>query len=78
MFWLKPDRMRAYSISADEVLKAIDEQSVLARPGRVGLSSGRTAQSLEYVLTYKGWFNKPEEYEKNNCSCKFRWRNAAS
>lgn len=62
--WLKPDRMRAYNISADEVLKSIDEQSVLARPGRVGLSSGRTAQSLEYVLTYKGWYNKPEEYEK--------------
>ncbi len=61
--WLNPDRMRAYNISADEVLKAIDEQSVLARPGRVGLSSGRTAQSLEYVFTYKGWYNKPEEYE---------------
>ena len=61
--WLKPDRMRAYNISADEVLKAIDEQSVLGRPGRVGLSSGRVAQSLEYVFTYKGWYNKPEEYK---------------
>ncbi len=60
--WLKPDRMRAYNISADEVLTAIDEQSVLARPGRVGLSSGRVAQSQEYVFTYKGWFNKPEQY----------------
>ncbi len=62
--WLKPDRMRAYNISADEVLKAIDEQSVLGRPGRVGLSSGKTAQSLEYVFTYKGWYNKPEEYKE--------------
>lgn len=61
--WLKPDRMRAYNISADEVLKSIDEQSVLARPGRVGLSSGLTAQSQEYVFTYKGWYNKPEEYQ---------------
>ncbi len=61
--WLNPDRMRAYKISADEVLKAIDEQSVLARPGRVGLSSGKTAQSQEYVFTYKGWYNKPEQYE---------------
>lgn len=60
--WLNPDRMRAYNISAEEVLKAIDEQSVLARPGRVGLSSGITAQSLEYVFTYQGWFNKPEQY----------------
>jgi HAE1 family hydrophobic/amphiphilic exporter-1 len=61
--WLKPDRMRAYNISADEVLEAIDEQSVLGRPGRVGLSSGRVAQSLEYVFTYKGWYNKPEQYK---------------
>jgi hydrophobic/amphiphilic exporter-1 (mainly G- bacteria), HAE1 family len=61
--WLNPDRMRAYNISADDVLKAIDEQSVLARPGRVGLSSGKTAQSQEYVFTYKGWYNKPEQYK---------------
>lgn len=61
--WLNPDRMRAYNISADEVLEAIDEQSVLGRPGRVGLSSGRVAQSTEYVFTYKGWYNKPEQYK---------------
>lgn len=61
--WLNPDRMRAYSISTEDVLEAIDEQSVIGRPGRVGLSSGKTAQSLEYVLSYKGWYNKPEEYE---------------
>lgn len=62
--WLKPDRMRAYNISADEVLEAIDQQSVLGRPGRVGLSSGRVAQSLEYVFTYKGWYNTPEQYKE--------------
>jgi HAE1 family hydrophobic/amphiphilic exporter-1 len=61
--WLKPDRMRAYNLSADEVLEAIDEQSVLGRPGRVGLSSGRAAQSTEYVFTYKGWYNTPEQYK---------------
>lgn len=62
--WLNPDRMRAYNISADDVLKAIDEQSVLARPGRVGLSSGKTAQSQEFVFTYKGWYNTPEQYQE--------------
>lgn len=61
--WLNPDRMRAYNISSDEVLKAIDEQSVLGRPGRVGLSSGKTAQSQEYVFAYQGWYNKPEQYK---------------
>jgi HAE1 family hydrophobic/amphiphilic exporter-1 len=61
--WLKPDRMRAYNISTDEVMEAMNEQSVIGRPGRLGQASGKTAQSLEYVLTYKGRFNKPEEYE---------------
>jgi HAE1 family hydrophobic/amphiphilic exporter-1 len=61
--WLKPDRMRAYNISAEEVLEAMQEQSVLARPGRLGQSSGITSQSLEYVLTYQDRYNEPEQYE---------------
>lgn len=62
--WLNPEKMRAFKISAEEVLEAIDEQSVLARPGRVGLSSGIKAQSQEYVFTYKGWYNTPEQYQE--------------
>ncbi len=61
--WLNPDRMRAYNISVDDVMEAMGDQSIIGRPGRLGQSSGITAQSLEYVLTYKGRFNKPDEYE---------------
>jgi HAE1 family hydrophobic/amphiphilic exporter-1 len=61
--WLNPDRMRAYNVSAQDVMKAIDEQSVIGRPGRVGQATGKTAQSLEYVLVYEGRFDKPEQYE---------------
>lgn len=61
--WLKPDRMRAYNVSAEEVMKAMEEQSIIGRPGRLGQASGKTAQSLEFTLSYKGRFNKPEEYE---------------
>ncbi len=61
--WLNPERMRAYKISVDDVMNAISEQSIIGRPGRIGQSSGIAAQSLEYVLTYKGRYNKPEEYE---------------
>ncbi|MEQ9424153.1 MAG: efflux RND transporter permease subunit [Cyclobacteriaceae bacterium] len=61
--WLKPDRMRAYSISAEEVMESLLEQSILARPGRLGQSSGMQAQSLEYVLAYQNRYNKPEQYE---------------
>ncbi|MCJ8167415.1 efflux RND transporter permease subunit [Pontibacter sp. E15-1] len=61
--WLNPDRMRAYNISVEEVMEALGEQSIIGRPGRLGQSSGIAAQSLEYVLTYKGRYNKPEEYK---------------
>lgn len=61
--WLNPDRMRAYKVSVDEVMDALGQQSIVGRPGRIGQSSGISAQSLEYVLTYKGRFSEPEEYE---------------
>jgi hydrophobic/amphiphilic exporter-1 (mainly G- bacteria), HAE1 family len=60
--WLNPDRMRAYKVSIDEVMKSIGEQSIIGRPGRLGQSSGIAAQSKEYVLVYQGRYNKPEEY----------------
>ncbi|MEZ5016480.1 MAG: efflux RND transporter permease subunit [Flavipsychrobacter sp.] len=62
--WLKPDRMRAYNVSTEEVMKALSEQSIIGSPGRIGRSDGKRSQSLEYVLTYEGRFNKPEQYEK--------------
>lgn len=61
--WLNPDRMRAYNISTDEVMNAIAKQSIIGRPGRIGQSTGISAQSKEYVLVYEGWYNKPEQYE---------------
>ncbi|WP_026610137.1 efflux RND transporter permease subunit [Methylocaldum szegediense] len=61
--WLNPDRMRAYNVSIDEVMDAIARQSVIGRPGRIGQSTGITAQSKEYVLVYQGRYNKPEQYE---------------
>jgi HAE1 family hydrophobic/amphiphilic exporter-1 len=61
--WLQPDRMLAHKISADEVLKALDEQSLEASPGKTGESSGKRSQAFEYVLKYPGRFNTKEGYE---------------
>ncbi|SEP63589.1 efflux RND transporter permease subunit [Flavobacterium urocaniciphilum] len=61
--WLNPERMRAYNVSTNEVMEALQEQSIVGRPGRIGQSSGIKAQSLEYVLTYKGRYSEPEQYE---------------
>jgi HAE1 family hydrophobic/amphiphilic exporter-1 len=61
--WLKPDRMLAYKISADEVMEALSQQSLEASPGKTGESSGKRSQSFEYVLKYSGRFTTKEQYE---------------
>jgi hydrophobic/amphiphilic exporter-1 (mainly G- bacteria), HAE1 family len=61
--WLKPDRMRAYNISAEEIMESLGSTSVIGSPGRIGRSDGKRAEALEYVLTYKGRFNEEDEYK---------------
>ena len=61
--WLKPDRMRAYKISVDDVMKAVGDQSVIGSPGRIGRSDGGRAEALEYVLAYQGRFNDVDQYK---------------
>ncbi|WP_343667618.1 efflux RND transporter permease subunit [Chitinophaga sp.] len=61
--WLKPDRMLAYKISSEEVLKALGNQSLEASPGKTGESSGKRSQAFEYVMKYSGRFSTKEEYE---------------
>ena len=60
--WLKPDRMLAYKISAEEVMEALSQQSLEASPGKTGESSGKRSQSFEYVLKYSGRFTTVEQY----------------
>ena len=61
--WLNLDRMRAYNVSSDDVMKAVAEQSMIGSPGRLGQATGKTSQTVEYVLTWVGRYNKPEQYE---------------
>lgn len=61
--WLNPAKLTTYSISTDEVIKCLKQQNIEAAPGKVGESSGRQAQQLQYVLKYTGKFNTPQEYE---------------
>lgn len=60
--WLKPDRLTAYNISADEVMEALNQQSIEASPGKTGESSGKRSQSFEYILKYPGRFNNEKDY----------------
>lgn len=61
--WLDPERMRAYSISTEEIMKSLGEQSIIGSPGRLGQATGKTSQAKEYILTWIGRYNEASQYE---------------
>ncbi|WP_340124025.1 efflux RND transporter permease subunit [Methylobacter svalbardensis] len=61
--WLKPDKLVMYNISPSEVIEKLKAQNVEAAPGKIGESSGRKAQTLQYILKYTGKHNTTEAYE---------------
>ena len=61
--WLNPTKMTAFDISTDDVINCLKQQNIEAAPGKVGESSGKKTQSLQYVVKYSGKFNKAEQYE---------------
>ncbi|QCX53764.1 efflux RND transporter permease subunit [Elizabethkingia sp. JS20170427COW] len=62
--WLDTQKMTAYKVSADDVVKALQKQNIAAAPGKVGETSGKTTSQLQYVIKYTGKFNTPEQYEQ--------------
>lgn len=62
--WLNPDRMSSYKISADEVIEALESQNIEAAPGKIGESSMKESQAVQYILNYRGRFNDEVEYEQ--------------
>lgn len=62
--WLNPPKMASYGISAEDVIQSLKDQNVEAAPGKIGESSGRKAQPLQYVVKYSGKFNTREQYEQ--------------
>ncbi|MBS1491325.1 MAG: efflux RND transporter permease subunit [Bacteroidetes bacterium] len=61
--WLNPERMRAYTVSPDDVMEALGDQSIIGKPGRIGRGDSKRAEALEYVLAYSDRFSDPKQYE---------------
>ena len=57
--WLKPDVMSVYGITTSDVSTALNEQNLDAAPGKFGENNN---QSFQYVITYKGRLQTPEEF----------------
>lgn len=61
--WLKPERLTAYNLSSEDVIKAIRNQNVEAAPGQTGIGSDKSKNMLQYVLRYPGKFSDPDQYK---------------
>lgn len=62
--WLNPQKMTGYDISTNDVISSLQQQNIEAAPGKIGESSGRRPQALQYVVKYTGKFNTREQYEQ--------------
>ncbi len=61
--WLKPERLTAYNLSSEDIIKAIRNQNVEAAPGQTGIGSDKSKNMLQYVLRYPGKFSDPDQYK---------------
>lgn len=61
--WLKPEKLFSYKLSPEDVIQALRNQNVEAAPGKIGESSGKEPQSLQYVLKYTGKYTQISDYE---------------
>lgn len=62
--WLKPEQLLRYELSTDDVIEALNAQNIEAAPGKIGESSDKLPQSLQYTVRYSGKFNTREQYEQ--------------
>jgi len=58
--WLNPQQLAAYQITPQEVLGAIQDQSLEAAPGKFGENS---SEALEFAIKYKGKLNNIEDFQ---------------
>jgi hydrophobe/amphiphile efflux-1 (HAE1) family protein len=61
--WLKPDKLAALSMTAQDVITAINEQNAQVAVGSVGGTPQETQQPFEYTVLANGRLSEPAEFE---------------
>jgi len=61
--WLKPDKLAALGMTANDVTSAIQEQNAQVAAGSVGSTPQEKAQSFEYTILANGRLTNPQEFE---------------
>jgi hydrophobe/amphiphile efflux-1 (HAE1) family protein len=61
--WLKPDKLAALGMTANDVTAAIQEQNAQIAAGAVGSTPQEKTQSFEYSILANGRLRTPQEFE---------------
>lgn len=61
--WLKPDKLAALGMTANDVTAAIQEQNAQIAAGSVGSTPQEKVQSFEYTILANGRLTTPQEFE---------------
>lgn len=58
--WLKPDVMRSYNLTPNEVIAALQDQNIESAPGELGANS---EQTFQYTLKFTGRLKTSDAFE---------------
>ena len=62
--WVNPDKMAAYSLSATDIINALNEQNLQVAAGSAGVPPQQKTQTFELSVLVNGRLNKVSEFEK--------------
>lgn len=60
--WLDPDKLRAYALTPQEVVRAIGQQNIQSAAGQVGQQPTSTDQAFQFTVTALGRLSDPEQF----------------
>jgi hydrophobe/amphiphile efflux-1 (HAE1) family protein len=61
--WVRPDRMAQLKVTANDLIRAVNEQNAQFAAGKIGQPPSGGPQELVYSITTKGRLSEPAEFE---------------
>jgi HAE1 family hydrophobic/amphiphilic exporter-1 len=61
--WLDPDKLKARSLTTDDVLAAVREQNIQVAAGQIGSMPSLENQKFQYTIKTLGRLSSPQEFE---------------
>jgi hydrophobic/amphiphilic exporter-1 (mainly G- bacteria), HAE1 family len=61
--WLDPNKLKAYNLTTQDVLNAVQEQNVQVAAGQIGEPPAPSTQSFQYTVTTLGRLSDVNEFE---------------